>query len=334
MSSADEKNNESTDSTEIESPGIRLLRAREACDLTHEDVASHLKLSVEKIKSLESGEVENIAAPVFVAGYLRSYARLVHISGDEIVADFKALAVMQSPSMDPASGPAANDYGQVGGASPLNMSLSGKNALGVPLILGVVIVLIVVGIYVFLSSGDAVTIEKKISSNTVGETNSAKSLLPELSLDHRAPETSVSVPRESIKISLKKEELLEKPAAATIPAPFPASIKNDMEGTGELKDASNELESNADISELSLYFTEDSWVEVGDSTGKRLLYRLAKVGMSHTVSGFAPFNVHLGYVNGVNVMYNGESYDLSRFVKGKSARFQVGVKKARMSENQ
>jgi len=333
MSSADENNNESTGSAEMESPGVRLLRAREACDLTHEDVASHLKLSVEKIKSLESGEVESIAAPVFVAGYLRSYARLVNISGDEVVADFKALAVMQPPSVDPASSPAANDYGQVGGNSSLNMSLNGKNALGIPLILAVVIVLIVVGVYVFLSSDGTVTAEKKISSNTIGETNSKKSLLPELSLDHRAPEKSVSVPQELTRPSLKKEELLEKPAEATIPAPFPAPIKNDVGGTGKLTDAPGERGPSTDITELSLYFTEDSWVEVSDSAGKRLLYRLAKVGMSHTVSGFAPFNVHLGYVNGVNIIYNGESYDLSRFIKGKSARFQVG-KKDRVSENQ
>ena len=72
-----------------ENPGIQLRKAREACELSVGDVASHLKLSAEIIESLERGEVESIAAPVFVAGYLRSYARLVNLSGDEIIADFR-----------------------------------------------------------------------------------------------------------------------------------------------------------------------------------------------------------------------------------------------------
>jgi cytoskeletal protein RodZ len=248
MSSADENNNESTGSTEMESPGIRLLRAREACELSREEVASHLKLSVEKIESLEQGEVESIAAPVFVAGYLRSYARLVNLSGDEIVADFKALAAMQSPSMDPASSPAANDYGQVGGTSSLNMSLSGKNALGIPLILGVVIVLLIVGVYVFLDSGSTDSTAKKISSNIVGETNSTKSSLPDLSLDHQATEKTVSASPELARPSLKKEKLLEKPVKATIPAPFPMSIKNDIGGAGKSRDVSSGGEPSANIS--------------------------------------------------------------------------------------
>ncbi|MCK4585731.1 MAG: DUF4115 domain-containing protein, partial [Gammaproteobacteria bacterium] len=91
---------------------------------------------------------------------------------------------------------------------------------------------------------------------------------------------------------------------------------------------------SAEFSELTLYFTEESWVEVNDATSKRLLYRLGKAGMSHTVAGVTPFNIRLGYVNGVSIMFNGESYDLSRFANRKSARFLIGEKGDRMSESQ
>ena len=81
------------------SPGKSLRRSREACGFTVEEVAAHLKLGVEKIESLERGEVSSIAAPVFVAGYLRAYAKLVGLPGDEIVAGFNALTEMDSPSL-------------------------------------------------------------------------------------------------------------------------------------------------------------------------------------------------------------------------------------------
>ena len=321
---------ESSDSVETPSPGIRLRRAREASDLSLEEVASHLKLGVEKIKCLEGGEVESIAAPVFVAGYLRSYAKLVNLSGDEIVADFKALAAMKSPSMDPASSPAANDYGQVSGTSSLNMSLSGSNGLVIPIISGVFIVLLVVGVYAFLTNSNTVSTAKNISSNSIGETDSVNNSLADAPVNEVAPEKGISVAPEVIKPSPGKEESLERPAEATIPAPFAEPVKNNV-----VKHVQPKSEApSAGFSELTLYFTKESWVDVSDTRNERLLYRLGKAGMSHTVAGVAPFNVRLGFVNGVSIMFNGEAYDLSRFANRKSARFLIGEKGDRMSESQ
>ncbi len=291
-----------SDSVEIQPPGFRLRRAREACELSCEDVATHLKLSVEKIESLERGEVENIAAPVFVAGYLRSYARLVNLSGDDIVADFKKLTAMKSPSMDPASSPAAHDYGQVGNASSLNMSLSGNNGLGSTLIVGTVAVILVVAGYVYFTDSEEISTKK----NDNFEVSSGK-----ISSQDKVSKTMSTklLPKES---SPGNEELAKKAARKNIPAPFSASLK---EGTN-----------TSVLSELTFYFNEESWVDVKDSRDKRLLYRIGKEGVSRTVAGLAPFNVRLGFVNGVNIIYNGKLYDLSRFKNRKSARFQVGKK--------
>ena len=332
MNHVNENNTESPSSAEAPSPGVRLRKAREACELSCEEVASHLKLSVGKIESLERGEVEKIAAPVFVAGYLRSYARLVNLSGDEIVADFKALAEMELPSMDPASSPAANDYGQVGKTLSLNMSLSGASGLGAALTWGVVIVLLVVGVYVFLTNGNTVSTTMNISSNSPRETDSVKNLVADVllnkeipnkeTLNKESPEKDISNSPESIKPFLKKEVSSVKSAKAEIPAPFAEPPKDNIDKHTQSKSAVP----NTGLSELTLYFTEESWVDVRDSRNERLLYRLGKAGMSHTVSGLAPFNVRLGFVNGVSIMFNGESHDLSRFANRKSARFLVGEK--------
>ncbi len=320
MNHFDENNIESSDSAGGPPPGARLRRAREACELSREEVASHLKLSVGKIESLELGEVEKIAPPVFVAGYLRSYAKLVNLSGDEIVADFKALAEMELPSMDPASSPAANDYGQVSKASSLNMSLSGSTGLGMALMWGVVIVLLVVGVYIFLTNDNRVSTAVNISSDGISETDSVMDSIADNPINKVTPDKGVSTPQELMKPSLRKEESLSKPAKASIPAPFAEPLKNNVRKHAQLEDV---VPSKA-LSELTLYFTKESWVEVTDSKDERLLYRLGKEGMSHTVAGIAPFNVRLGFVKGVSIMFNGEPHDLSRFASRKSARFLVG----------
>jgi cytoskeleton protein RodZ len=311
-----ENKTDESDSVEIQPPGFRLRRAREACELSREEVATHLKLNVEKIESLERGEVESIAAPVFVAGYLRSYARLVNLSGDDIVADFKALTAMETPSMDPASGPAANDYGQVGNASSLNMSLSGSNGLGSTLIAGTVVVLLVVAGYVYLTDHEA---------NSTKENDDIALRAGKISLQDKVSKIASTklLPKQSFP---ENKEQTKENTRAKLPAPFSASLNEKTKPSVKAGSTSSDKIQSVELSELTFYFNEESWVDVKDSRDKRLLYRIGKEGVSRTVAGLAPFNVRLGFVNGVNIIYNGKLYDLSRFKNRKSVRFQVGKK--------
>jgi cytoskeleton protein RodZ len=325
VSDSGENKSDQQKSVDMQPPGFRLRRAREVCELSREDVATHLKLSVEKIEGLEQGEVESIAAPVFVAGYLRSYARLVNLSGDEIVADFKALTAMESPSVDPTSGPAANDYGQVGKASSLNMSLSGNSGIAGTLIVGTVVVLLVIAGYVYFTGGGEIFTK----NNDDIDVSSGKVLLQDT-----LPEILEPTKLAPINSSSGKKELPKKVTKAAIPAPFSASSNEETSASVQAGSQSSDKLQSAKSSELILYFTEDSWVDVKDSQNIRLLYRIGKEGMSHTVTGLAPFNVRLGFVNGVNIVYNGESYDLSRFENRKSARFKIGKEGDQMGRGQ
>ena len=118
-----------------------------------------------------------------------------------------------------------------------------------------------------------------------------------------------------------EEESEGEVAKTAIPAPFPASSGNVPRPSAQ----------SGNYSELTLSFTEDSWVDVRDSEDKRLLYQIGKSGASHTVAGLAPFNVRLGFVNGVSVMYNGKPHDLSYFKNRKSVRVQIGKEGDRLS---
>ena len=59
------------------SAGQALARARAAKGLTVEDVSRQLKLSVAQVHALESDNHASLPAPIFVRGFLRSYARFI-----------------------------------------------------------------------------------------------------------------------------------------------------------------------------------------------------------------------------------------------------------------
>jgi len=68
-----------------DSIGVRLRDAREARRLTTEVVAKQLKLDVSVIEALENDDRQHLPAPIYVQGYLRSYARLLQLPEDELV---------------------------------------------------------------------------------------------------------------------------------------------------------------------------------------------------------------------------------------------------------
>jgi len=70
--------------------------------------------------------------------------------------------------------------------------------------------------------------------------------------------------------------------------------------------------------------TKDSWVDVRDAQGNRLLYEVINAGRSVTVEGNAPLSVFLGNVEGVRVEFNGQPFDVSPFRRGEVARFTLG----------
>ncbi|MDX1697338.1 MAG: helix-turn-helix domain-containing protein [Thiohalobacterales bacterium] len=68
--------------------GERLRAARARRNLTIETVASKLRLDATIVEALESNDADRLPAPIFVQGYLRSYARLLELPEDELVSDY------------------------------------------------------------------------------------------------------------------------------------------------------------------------------------------------------------------------------------------------------
>ncbi len=93
----------SMDDTQVESnsingPGLILRTARERLNLNLVQVAAKMHLSPRIIQALEADNYEMIANFTFVRGYLRAYARVLNLSGDELVQAFNQLQLTEKSS--------------------------------------------------------------------------------------------------------------------------------------------------------------------------------------------------------------------------------------------
>lgn len=76
--------------------GVMLRRARERLGMSAHDVAGKTRISVRWIQALEEARLDALPAPVFISGYLRSYAQSVGLDGAEILKRYHALVEQRS----------------------------------------------------------------------------------------------------------------------------------------------------------------------------------------------------------------------------------------------
>src|SRR4051812_2871416 len=72
------------------SVGEQLRQAREKQGLSITEVAERTKLRSDHVRALEEGNYDVFAAPVYVRGFVRSYAGLLHLHVPTVVTELEA----------------------------------------------------------------------------------------------------------------------------------------------------------------------------------------------------------------------------------------------------
>ncbi|MGB6977094.1 MAG: helix-turn-helix domain-containing protein [Gammaproteobacteria bacterium] len=88
--------NQSTVETNLK-PGYRLRSAREAKQLSQEQVATQLRLSPFQIEAIEKDDYSYVPASVYARGHISMYARLLGLPLEEILQSFAQLQPEQPP---------------------------------------------------------------------------------------------------------------------------------------------------------------------------------------------------------------------------------------------
>ena len=70
------------------SPGVVLARARNSQGLSLTEVADHLKITESYVRAIEESAFDDLPQAAFVRGYIRNYAKMVGLSGQQLVDDY------------------------------------------------------------------------------------------------------------------------------------------------------------------------------------------------------------------------------------------------------
>lgn len=86
------KSSETESASAASAPGLgaRLRIARESQQLSIEDVAAELRISVQSLTALENDRFDLLGAPVFAKGYLKQYGARLGLDVGQLVAEYDA----------------------------------------------------------------------------------------------------------------------------------------------------------------------------------------------------------------------------------------------------
>lgn len=290
----------------IVGPGELLKQAREKSRQSIEQIANKLHLKAAVIEDIEGDCLDESISVTFSKGYLKLYAK--HVGADE-VAILAAYDQLNRQSKEPAK---LQSFSR----RVARQANDDRLMLVTYLIVGLVAAMVVV--WWFQQTGDN-------EPSTVVESSIVEQSSPAI-----APQTSESAP--SVQIlseqtpelaSQSNDDVLEE--ATEQPQIDAQSPKSDLlEPTStELSQDPQVLQDDPEATELVFTFSADCWINLVDASGEAIAYGIKDSGRVMTVQGIAPFVVTLGAPEAVQISYNGEAVNMTRFPAGKTAKFNL-----------
>jgi len=313
-------------------PSELLVASRQRLGFSQKEVADKLYLATEIIKYIDDGDFDGIRKPAFVKGYLRSYARIVDLKGDDIVSLYEAeiQAVEPTPTI---RGVTEESVGSASITGPvLQTGLIGL--VGLALIIGLIWWLVsdsetprVAQVtspapkyiepepfdYVISSENAALGVNKRIEADV------GKSL-------ETALVTGVDQGINAASIELAEMDELKdgEPSIRELEAAFrdenpvidgavadQSSIIFERTTDGERSYITVNAEG---FDQLELSFAEECWVEITDGRFGPIYNDLNRADDVLTIYGTSPFQILLGKATSVEMIYNGRPFDLEPFI--------------------
>ena len=334
-------------------PGKLLQIAREEKNLRPEDVAYEIRLTPSQVLALEENDYSKMPEETYVRGYLRNYARLVGIPENTILMAF-ARETRSSEKKPQQVIPS--------GESDINKSSRGIRLFAVTFLIAVIALSAVwvlvphdklpltgekadspaveektvakveevpVGAStlsldspVESSVVEKTTITSAMPTTSTAETTSAAIVMPQSASSQEQQAISETTP-----VQVQAEVSIPvQPVDTTVSVDF-AETNTTPATTGVAAAGSRETESSVEAASdgtLSISYSNDSWTDVRDANGKKLLYRTVKKGENIALAGKLPLSVFFGFAQGVKVTFNGEEIDVPGYTRGVFARFTVG----------
>lgn len=323
-----------------ELPGERLKAERCRQQLDEREVANRLHLSVTYLRAIEADDYDSLPEATFVKGYMRNYARLLGLPGEELAQAFMALERHREPEIT---------------APQLVDPVAGRGGRWILPIVAVLVVLAILGWW-FSASNEAAapgvvdqvqqaTPSADAKSNNAdannADANNAKAG------DAKADDNAAAMPADAA--SSDASAMAPQAAAAvstgaatddTAVGHVDGSAVDNIVGSGTANTVVSSAGDTPDPqspvaaskvatavtgpSKLQLSFSANCWTRVTDAAGKVLFAGGRQAGDSLNISGKPPFQLVLGNAAGVSgLSVDGQAVTLADTGRGEVVHMQV-----------
>lgn len=317
-------NTEAThDQHEAQSTGVRLRNAREQLGLSQQAVAERLCLKVSTVRDIEDDKAPADLASTFLRGYIRSYARLVHIPEEELLPGLEKQAPVRAAKVAPMQS--------------FSLGKRRKKRDGWLMTFTWLVLFVVVGLTgawwwqnhkaqqeEITTMADQSAAELNANGSTTqsvpldtsaaaSQDNTPASTGPAETAQTPAPTTTAPAvdPQQNAVVSPSQANVDTATTSPATPAPQSAT-----DGTATLPtDPAGTAAPAVDPNALVMNFTADCWLEVTDATGKKLFSGMQRKDGNLNLTGQAPYKLKIGAPAAVQIQYQGKPVDLSRFIR-------------------
>ncbi len=299
------------DDSQAVGPGQLLRNAREQLGWTREQVASRIHLRLTLIAAIESDTYDKHTSHTFIRGYLRTYAKLVGIPEETILAAYDKLGLTPPDNIDMQS------------FSRRSRQQANDSRLKVVTWL-VILVLIALSVaWWWQSTARRSAGDEALAATEMGATSNTPSATVPPAVDVADP---VVAPATSAAAATSIDPVMSA-AATTLPVDASSAVATTAVATSAATAtqpaADTAASEPAKVPQLKMSFTADCWLDVKDAKGKTLFSGLKKANDELVLEGPEPLKFIIGAPMAVNIEYQGKSIDMSRYNNGRTARFSL-----------
>ncbi|MFQ2201506.1 cytoskeleton protein RodZ [Aeromonas hydrophila] len=299
------------DDSQAVGPGQLLRNAREQLGWTREQVASRIHLRLTLIAAIESDTYDKHTSHTFIRGYLRTYAKLVGIPEETILAAYDKLGLTPPDNIDMQS------------FSRRSRQQANDSRLKVVTWL-VILVLIALSVaWWWQSTARRSAGDEALAATEMGATSNTPSATVPPAVDVADP---VVAPATSAAAATPADPVASA-AATTLPVDASSAVATTAVATSAATAtqpaADTAASEPAKVPQLKMSFTADCWLDVKDAKGKTLFSGLKKANDELVLEGPEPLKFIIGAPMAVNIEYQGKSIDMSRYNNGRTARLSL-----------
>ncbi|CAB3777355.1 helix-turn-helix domain-containing protein [Paraburkholderia caffeinilytica] len=334
--------------------GTRLTQLRESKGWTIEDVSARLKVSVTKLRALESGDISHLPDTTFALGVVRSYAKMLGADPTPFTQALRREKGVPAPDL---SMPASSGKDLPRGRVSLSLGGSGqKSRSWLWGVAAVIVAVIALGMW-HTNGGDSSAWLARLKASADGAAGGASGASGVVAQGQPAgseatAEDAASAPETQAAVdnAASATPMPAPLATGTAPSSAPAvtaaavapkagsQVQAAAQGASAPAVAATGAPAAADTAGsatsapvageaiIALRVTQDSWFSVRGKDGKEVFSGLVHAGDTKEVTGAAPFKVTVGNKAGLeSLTLDGEPVDPSKYsaAKGNVARFAL-----------